>query len=592
MSAQRFCRRARLTCRLVDLRYGELSVLRAFPVLIVPVPERGPLHERRFVPAAARLLAAYRLLPGTSVFMSSDPSLRVVFSALRRTGNGPYVTGADGSFAEDPASGAGFLSLVNYDARAQAYARIVLRSSGGRAVLSHVMVAARSAVLLPVRVPLRFYDGRFGAHDRFSATCPIVAIARQTSRDTLRNAMHGDDATPTLVFSFPPTARDCGFSAVIAGRAISYALPPGTTQISLDGHGRVTSDTGMPHEFARFAPAPHAGVARGTLPIRSDVLAFEPAHPRVGADAARAYAADVYRDGEGALVLENERVRVIVSPNAGARAFVFEDKARRTNVFTTVGALRDDVLIAPPLSTVDRIAKYTNQMPAGFFNRPYRSEILESGARAVVRFSYAAPDAYPQGARFERTLSLAPHARCFSADLRNGFVGTGDLARKQRAGLRHLARRRRRARAARTARDRSRSAARGARGRDAARPSACARALRYGVARARARGVERLARADNARRADRFAARAHRANPRRDDAPRLRVRARSDRSCCNGAHASIRRDRLRRGARLMAKGSFPVARSKEPDGEVAERSTRPPQKRLSLRSCGFESHLP
>ena len=41
-----------------------------------------------------------------------------------------------------------------------------------------------------------------------------------------------------------------------------------------------------------------------------------------------------------------------------------------------------------------------------------------------------------------------------------------------------------------------------------------------------------------------------------------------------------------------AEGSFPVTRSKNADGEVAERSTRPPQKRLSLRSCGFESHLP
>jgi hypothetical protein len=365
------------------------------------------------------------------VFLSSNPSLRAVLSRLRRTRNEPYVMGADGSFAEDPNSGAGFLSLVNYDARAASYARIVLRSSGGRAVLSHVTVAARSAVLLPVHVPLRFYDGRFGAHDRFSATCPIVAIARQT-RDTLPRTLHRDGAATPLVFRFPSSAGNCAFSAVVAGRAISYALPEGTTRVSLDGYGRVTSATGEPQTRAPLVAATHVRGARGTLPIRSDVLAFEPAHPPVGDNAARAYAADVYRDGEGALVLD-ARVRVIVAPNAGARAFVFEDKARRTNVFTTVGALRDDVLMAPPLSSVDRIAKYTNQMPPGFFNRPYRSLILASGARAVVRFSYAAPDAYPQGARFERTLSLAPRARCFSADLRNGFLGTGELARKQRA---------------------------------------------------------------------------------------------------------------------------------------------------------------
>ena len=430
MTAQRFCRRARLTCALVDLRYGELSRLRGFPMLIVPLPERGPLHGRGFVPGAARLLAAYRRLPGTTVFTTAQPSSLAVSRALRRAKHVPYVRFADGSFAEDPATGAGFLSLVNYSNTPHAYPRIVVRSRNGRRfVLPRVWIAARSAALLPMNVPLRFFDTRFGSGDRLSATCSIVGILRKTPRDAERSGA----GRARLTFAVPNGARHCGFFASIGQRNVSYRLPLVATRIVVDSDAHIANDS--PAEWMRVsrarAGARHA--TRGTLPIRSDALAFEPAHAAVGASSARAYAADVYRDGEGAIVLENDRVRLIVAPNAGARAFVFEDKARATNMFTTVGALRDDVLLQPPLSTVDRIAKYTNQMPAGFFNRTYRAHIVESGARAVVRFSYAAPDAYPQGARFSRTLVLRARARCFTADLTDRFIGTGALAQRQRA---------------------------------------------------------------------------------------------------------------------------------------------------------------
>ena len=235
-----------------------------------------------------------------------------------------------------------------------------------------------------------------------------------------------------LTFTVSGTARDCRVLVSIAKRNVVYRLPARTSRVLVDPSGFIASDT----ITARVEAAPTGlrtpGARRGTLPVRSDVLVYEPPRPAVGAHSARAYADDVYRDGEGAIVLENDRVRVIVSPGAGGRAFVFEDEARTTSMFTTVGALRDDVLVQPPLSTVDRIAKYTNGMPAGFFNRPYRAHVVQSGARAVVRLSYAAPDAYPQGAQFSRTLSLAPQARCFTADLSARFAGTSLLARRQR----------------------------------------------------------------------------------------------------------------------------------------------------------------
>lgn len=430
MTAQRFCRHARLTCALVDLRYGNLSRLRAFPMLIVPLPERGALQERRFVPSAARLLAAYRRSSGKTVFTTAEPSSLAVKRAFRKAQRAPYVTFADGSFAEDPATGAGFLSLLNYANAPHAYPRIVIRSRGGRRfVLPHVSIAARSAALLAVNVPLRFYDARFGSADRLTATCPIVGVARAPALDVAR----GGAARVRLAFAVSDVRSDCRFFASLAERNVSYRLPLHTTRVIVDRAGGIASDSHVGRMRATQARIPTSKAARGTLPIRSDVLAYESPRATVGRNAARAYVADVYRDGQGALVLENDRVRLIVAPAAGARAFVFEDKARATSMFTTVGALRDDVLVQPPLSAVDRIAKYTNQMPAGFFNRPYRAHVDESGARAVVRFSYAAPDAYPQGARFSRLLSLEAHARCFTADLTSRFEGTGELARRQRA---------------------------------------------------------------------------------------------------------------------------------------------------------------
>jgi hypothetical protein len=423
MAAQRFCRRVRLTCELVDLRYGELARLRAFPLLIVPLPQRGPLRGRRFIPAAAALLAAYRRSRGTAVLAAAQPSLAALAFALQRARHERYVEGADASFAEDPATGAGFLSIVNYERVPRDYERVVIRSRNGRRfALPRVSVSARAALLLPFDVPLAIFDARFASGERFSATCSILRIAR------LRAASAGA-AAAGVGFEIASPSAGCRFDARLGERARTYAVPANVTRVTLSRSGGFSSDANPAQSRpSRAAPGP-----AGTLPIRSGLLAFEPVRPRIPGNAALAYRADVYRDGEGAIVLENDRVRIVVAPNAGARAFVFEDNVRATNAFTTVGALRDDVEIAPPLSRADKIAKFTNQMPAGFFNRPYRAHILATGTRAAVRLFYAAPDAYPRGARFERTLALAPRSRCFTATLSNRFDGTSSLAARQRA---------------------------------------------------------------------------------------------------------------------------------------------------------------
>ncbi len=124
---------------------------------------------------------------------------------------------------------------------------------------------------------------------------------------------------------------------------------------------------GEPHlacEASRRARRPEL-VEGATLALRADARLPIAASARrtVAAGEALVYSADLYEDGMPAFVLQNALVRIVVSPQAGARAFAFEDLASGDNAFTSVGALRDDVALEPPLSTADRIAKYTHDFP-------------------------------------------------------------------------------------------------------------------------------------------------------------------------------------------------------------------------------------
>ncbi|MBI1760631.1 MAG: beta-galactosidase [Acidobacteria bacterium] len=131
--------------------------------------------------------------------------------------------------------------------------------------------------------------------------------------------------------------------------------------------------------------------------------------------AAVAFAYDVDQDGFDDYVLENEHLRLIVSPNAGARAFALIDKHSGVNAFTSVGGLRDKFVELDPTDPT-RNARRKRGM-YGTFNRPYAAEILSAqGARAALRLSYYAADAYPDGARIERFIVLAGGADYFTVD--------------------------------------------------------------------------------------------------------------------------------------------------------------------------------
>gem|GEM_PF-5507958 len=146
--------------------------------------------------------------------------------------------------------------------------------------------------------------------------------------------------------------------------------------------------------------------------------------PLVRPGTARAFRSSAFGGGGPTVTLANDRVVAIFAPDGGARLVVFA--ARRDLPFNAVnatGALRDDVLLQPPPSVTDRIAKYTHSYPAGTFNRAYRTDIIAaSGTEAVVRFRYTAPD-LAGGAHFEKTVRLAADAARLVVDERVTFDG-------------------------------------------------------------------------------------------------------------------------------------------------------------------------
>lgn len=124
------------------------------------------------------------------------------------------------------------------------------------------------------------------------------------------------------------------------------------------------------------------------------------------------FAYDLDQDGADEYVLENDRLRVIVSPNAGARAIALIDKRTGVNAFAEAGALGDKFAELDPADTARRKAGIE-----ALIQRPYAAEILSAqGARAGLRLSHYAADAYPDGARLERFITLEARADYFTVD--------------------------------------------------------------------------------------------------------------------------------------------------------------------------------
>jgi len=396
-----------------DLRAAELL---RYPVLIVP-------HVRTAAPPAplvARVLAAYRR--GGGRLVAGVPAAHALLAVLHGAGRRAVVEGVRGaSFAPDRGGTLrGFLTVANYGATDLdvRHASVAL-ARGVRLALPPFAVASHSALVAPVGLRLAALDPHFRSDDVVTfSDCMPVGVSLQSGTLTWRNTL---SLGGVRLASAP---RACRMHARIGGKRYSLAAgADAAAAVRIDPQG-VTYRDEAADDKARSAAARGAEVA-SFVPVGGDARLPANELPAVPSGRAFAYLSDVYRDGDACVVLDNGSVRVVVSPAAGARAFVFEDLATRRNIFTTVGALRDDVALEPPLSQVDRIAKYTHDFPAGTFNRPYDAHIVASGRRATALFRYTAPDVVPHGATYARSLTLQPSARAFDVEEKVDFGETG-----------------------------------------------------------------------------------------------------------------------------------------------------------------------
>jgi hypothetical protein len=115
------------------------------------------------------------------------------------------------------------------------------------------------------------------------------------------------------------------------------------------------------------------------------------------------YRFDFDRDGADEWVLENDRLRLIVSPESGGRALGLIDKSLALSLSTSVGLIRDSFSFTenPPGISESRMrGKY------GLFNRPYGAAWNDDAAHPSLNLQYEAPDVFPAGAKIEKSIQL------------------------------------------------------------------------------------------------------------------------------------------------------------------------------------------
>ncbi|MBV9407447.1 MAG: hypothetical protein JO164_01400 [Candidatus Eremiobacteraeota bacterium] len=274
-------------------------------------------------------------------------------------------------------------------------------------------VPARTGRLVVIDLNLHRLNPAFPTDARVTTSCAIERVTAQGSIDG-------------AAFIAPDHAS-CEIHGTSAGRSFDKTLPQfSRAYLANDGTlGESQRDccTDMfvfGEKRQRALLAPSASVPLDDLHAPTS-------------DATETYRADVFEDGARDVVLQNAHARVVIVPDGGARAVVFAPlsppNSMGANVFDATGALRDDVLMQPPPSLTDRIARYTHSYAAGMFNRSYR--VTQTSAESV-RFEADVPDVVPAGAHFERIITLVPGTTRLVVDERAIFR-PGSGADRQRA---------------------------------------------------------------------------------------------------------------------------------------------------------------
>lgn len=383
------CRSAGIACDVIDPVAVSDSRLRTFRYVVLPSAAYRDLARR-----AARLRVA--------AIGSVDDARGVPHVPDATLLRGPHGT---------------FVVLENWDDHDRRFDLSALSPQAGQ--LGTVTLGGRDARVLPVDIDLAYLSARYRRGDKLSTSCAIPSVS---SDDDLVFAAYADDRPQVTIGPRPP--RPCTVSASVGGRPVNATvdadhvlhLQPGAKPIE----ERVVALT------QRVFPGLVLGHPETTARFGAPDLDFS------APTGARAYRRDVFQDGASEIVLQNAHVLAIIAPDGGARVVAFGDveygnpldaQSTITNVFNATGGLRDDVLVQPPPSTTDRIAAFTHQYPAGMFNRPYAACTFGDARASGAYLSYDAPDVVPNGARFERVVTLSRGADRLVVDERFTPVG-------------------------------------------------------------------------------------------------------------------------------------------------------------------------
>ena len=225
---------------------------------------------------------------------------------------------------------------------------------------------------------------------------------------------------PNAVLLVDPTEH-FGFLSIV--NYASVPQPVAATPLSAGNLRAVVPALLVPARDAALIPITlprHAAGDAAPLPSAASTIVAPNRVPIRSGSWLSAHSGDVYQDGYGTVVLENARLRLIVSPCAGARAFVLEDKDAKDNLFTTVGGFRDAWSPQIQPSARDYIARYTHPIAAGTFNRCYAPQAV---SKFTAHFTYYAPDAGTGGANFDKVISVAELSPIVSVKYRVRFNG-------------------------------------------------------------------------------------------------------------------------------------------------------------------------
>ncbi|MDQ2992995.1 MAG: amino acid permease, partial [Candidatus Eremiobacteraeota bacterium] len=233
-------------------------------------------------------------------------------------------------------------------------------------------------IVPPLGLPYRYVDAAERNLERFRAGGGRVVADADVARSMVAPANGGildsallvsaDGRSGVLdvinqsaeVRSIGTTRLDLGHRFVTLPHFVVLPRTGADMFLGTSPHPQVFSQIGAGRDTAHHLP-----LAPGAILNCSAGRYFK--HP----DEAYASKSNDLCDGTATYTLRNDDAHAIVSADAGAESIYFGNLDDAENVFTTIGALRDDVQAPPTPSPRDYIAKYTHPIETGTFNRSY-----------------------------------------------------------------------------------------------------------------------------------------------------------------------------------------------------------------------------